>query len=215
MVDTKQLIQELSADATPVKRVRPRGYAVFLLAVLSLYALCAQCWFVGFRPDLALQLQRPLFVLELLLLAGMLVSSAVASVYAMLPDGIFSPWRMRLAYLFSGGMLALAVFQLFLPHDPRMVMPDADSHTHECTLYIALSSLMPAALVFALLRKGASVMPLQAGVLAVIAAVSVGAITLRLAEANDEMTHLLAWHYLPSLFFAGLGAVLGRYLLRW
>ena len=55
----------------------------------------------------------------------------------------------------------------------------------------------------------------SAGLLAVIAAVSVGAITLRLAEANDEIMHLLSWHYLPSIFFASLGALLGRYLLRW
>lgn len=58
-------------------------------------------------------------------------------------------------------------------------------------------------------------MPLQAGFIAVIAAVSVGAITLRLAEPNDQIAHLLVWHYLPSVFFASLGALLGRYLLRW
>jgi len=215
MVDTKQLINQLSAEATPIKVVRPERYAALLLALLSIYAICAQCWLEGFRPDLAMQLTRPLFILELLLLAAMLVSSAVASVYAMLPDGAQRKTLMRLPYLFSGGMLALVIFQLFLPQDARMVMPSATSHTHECTMYIAFSSILPAALIFGLLRKGASVMPMQAGLLAVIAAVSVGAITLRLAEANDEIMHLLTWHYLPSIFFASLGALLGRYLLRW
>lgn len=215
MVDTKQLINQLSAEATAVKVVRPQRYAAFLLALLSLYAMCAQCWLEGFRPDLAMQLTRPLFMVELLLLAAMLASSSVASVYAMLPDGAQRKTLMRLPYLFSGGMLALVIFQLFLPQDVRMVMPSATSHTHECTMYIAFSSILPAALIFGLLRKGASVMPMQAGLLAVIAAVSVGAITLRLAEANDDIMHLLAWHYLPSIFFASLGALLGRYLLRW
>ncbi|MFN9108619.1 MAG: NrsF family protein, partial [Bacteroidota bacterium] len=87
MVDTTQLIRELSEKATPVIVVRPRRYVAFLLALLSLYAVCAQCWLEGFRPDLMLQLTRPLFVLELLLLAAMLTSAVVASVYAMLPDG--------------------------------------------------------------------------------------------------------------------------------
>ncbi|MDX2113014.1 MAG: NrsF family protein [Alphaproteobacteria bacterium] len=215
MVDTKQLISELSAAASPVAPVRPRRYAAFLIALLSFYAICAQCWLEGFRPDLLLQLARPLFVLELLLLAAMLASAAVASVYAMLPDGAARKTLMRLPYVFSCGMLALIVLQLLLPHDARMVMSEPDSHTHECTQYIAFSALLPAALIFGLLRRGASVMPMQAGLLAVIAAVSLGAITLRLAEANDEILHLLTWHYLPSLFFASLGALAGRYLLRW
>lgn len=215
MVDTKQLIQDLSAEAKPVKLVRPQRYAAILLALLSIYAICAQCWLEGFRSDLAMQLMRPLFLVELLLLAAMLVSSSFASVYAMLPDGAQHKTLMRLPYIFSGGMLTLVLFQLFLPNDVRMIMSDASSHTHECTMYIAFSSLLPAVLIFGLLRKGASVMPMQAGLLAVIAAVSVGAITLRLAEANDEIMHLLSWHYLPSIFFASLGALLGRYLLRW
>jgi hypothetical protein len=215
MVDTKQLIQELSAQAAPVKRLQPRRDAAFLLALLSIYAICAQCWLEGFRPDLAIQLSRPLFILELLLLAAMLVSASVASVYVMLPDGGQRKTLMRLPYVFSGGMLVLLVFQLFLPQDIRMVMSDAAAHTHACTIYIALSSLLPAALIFGLLRKGASVMPMQAGLLAVITAVSVGAITLRLAEANDEIIHLLVWHYVPGLFFASMGGLLGRYFLRW
>jgi hypothetical protein len=162
-----------------------------------------------------MQIARPLFMAELLLLAAMLASASVASVYAMLPDGAQRKTLMRLPYVFSGGILALIAFQLFLPQDARMVMSDVTAHSHGCTMYIALSSILPAALIFGLLRKGASVMPMQAGLLAVIAAVSVGAMTLRLAEANDEVMHLLTWHYLPSIFFASLGALLGRYLLRW
>lgn len=215
MVDTKQLIQDLSAEAAPVKIVRPERYAAFLLALLSVYAMCVQCWLEGLRPDLSTQLTRPLFVIELLLLAAMLVGASVASVYAMLPDGGERKTLMRLPYVFSGGMLALVAFQLFLPQDARMAMPDATSHTHECTVYIALSSILPAMIIFWLLRKGASVMPMQAGLLAVIAAASVSAITLRLAEANDDIMHLLIWHYVPSLFFASLGAILGRFFLRW
>lgn len=215
MADTKQLIKELSAGATAVKPLRPRRYALFLLALLSVYAFCAQCWLGGFRPDLAIQLARPLFIIELLLLVAMLASAAVAAVYAMLPDGAQRQTLMRLPYMFTAGMLTLVMFQLLLPQDARMVMSDAASHTLECTEYIAVSSLLPAVLIFGLLSKGASVVPMQAGLLAVIAAVSVGAFTLRLAEANDEITHLLIWHYLPSLFFASLGALIGRFVLRW
>ncbi len=213
MTNTNDLIQALSAQVTPVKRLRPRRYATFLLALLFIYAFCAQCWDEGFRSDLLLQLIRPLFILELLMLLAMLTSASIAAVYAMLPDSTRQKKMMRLPYVFSAGMFVLVIFQLLLPPDARMVMHGLN--THECTLYIALSSALPAALIFVMLRKGASVMPMQAGLLALIAAVSVGAITLRLAEANDDIIHLLSWHYLPSIFFASLGALIGRFLLRW
>ena len=215
MVDTRQLIQDLSAGATPIKILRPQRYIALLLALFFIYAICGQCWLEGFRPDISMQLTRPLFIAELLLLAAMLTSASIASIYAMLPDSAQRKTLMRLPYLFSAGMLALVMFQLFLPQDARMAVSAISSHSHNCTLYIALSSILPAALIFVLLRKGASVVPMQAGFLAVIAAVSVGSITLRLAEANDEIMHLLSWHYLPSSFFAILGALLGRHLLRW
>lgn len=215
MSDIKQLIQQLSAEAAPVKMLRPQRYALMLLIALALYAICAQCWLEGFRPDIAVQLRRPLFVWELVLLLAMVCSASVASVFAMLPDAAQYKRLLQLPYLCVGGMLVLVVLQLLLPPDTRMVMSDMVSHTHECTQYIALSSLLPALLIFGLLRKGASVMPRQAGFLAVIAAVAVGALTLRLAEANDDVGHLLVWHYIPSLFFASLGALLGRFVLRW
>lgn len=215
MVDTKQLIEQLSAEAVPVRVMRPQRYVLVLLIVLLTYAVCAQCWLEGFRADIATQLARPLFLLELLLLVAMLVSSSVAAAFAMLPDIGQRKRLMQLPYILSGGLFLLVLFQLFMPPDARMVMADTNSHTHQCTQYIAVTSLLPAVLMFGLLRKGASIMPLQAGFIAVIAAVSVGAITLRLAEPNDQITHLIAWHYVPSLFFASLGALLGRYLLRW
>lgn len=215
MVDTKQLIEQLSAEAKPVKMIRSQRYALMLLVILLTYAVCAQCWLEGFRGDIRLQLTRPLYVLELLLLSAMLASAAVATAFAMLPDASQRKRLMQLPYLFSGGLMLLVSLQLLMPQDSRMVMPDATAHTHQCTQYIFYASFLPGVLMFGLLRKGASVMPFQAGVLAVIAAVSVGAITLRLAEPNDQVQHLLLWHYLPSTFFAILGALLGRHLLRW
>jgi len=79
----------------------------------------------------------------------------------------------------------------------------------------AATAIVPAALIFALLRKGASVRPLRAGSFAVLAASGLGCLTLRLSEANDSLVHLVDWHYLPTLLFAVIGALVGRYLLRW
>lgn len=214
MVDTKQLIEQLSQQAAPVKPVRPARMVALLLAALMVYAIGMQ-WSQGLRVDLAMQLERPLFVVELLLLLCLCLSAMVACVLAMFPDAYQKRSMLKLPYLFAAAMLALVTFQLLLPQDGRMVMPTPQSHTMECTLYIAMASMLPAALIFVVLRKGATLVPLHAGALAVMTASSIGALTLRLAEADDAITHLLASHYLPSIGFAVVGALLGRWFLRW
>jgi hypothetical protein len=69
--------------------------------------------------------------------------------------------------------------------------------------------------MFVLLRKGASIRQLQAGSFAVLTATAIGCLTLRLSEENDSIMHLLQWHYLPTLLFAALGALAGKWLLKW
>ena len=79
----------------------------------------------------------------------------------------------------------------------------------DCALCIGSVAMLPSLLLFGILRRGATVRPMQAGIFAVLAASAIGCLTLRLSEANDSLAHLLLWHYLPTLIFAALGAVIG------
>lgn len=216
MNNTADLIASLSAEVTPVKKARtPSYWAVRLLVLLALYAVGCQ-FFLGFRPDLELQLTRPLFALETLLLSLLLLSSAVAAVLAMYPDAYQKPQLLKLPYAVFALLVAVVGFQLWMPADVRMVMPEGASvHAMECAICIASVALIPSALIFALLRKGASVRQFQAGSFAVLASSAIGCLTLRLAEANDSIMHLVQWHYVPTLLFAALGALAGKWLLKW
>lgn len=214
MDDTQQLIEQLSQQVAAMKAVPPRTYVLRLLGVLFVYG-CLMQGMLGFRPDLMMHLVRPMFSLELVLLAGLLSSSAIACVFAMYPDAYQKRYLLRLPYGFAVAMFAVILCQLFLPVDSRMVMPTATSHTVECTMFIAAASLLPTMLIFILLRRGATLVPLEAGALAVMTASAVSALTLRLAEANDYIVHLLVWHYGPSIGFAIVGALLGRFILKW
>lgn len=214
-MNTNDLIASLSAEAKtskPLPALKILGLSV--LTVLAIYTVGAQL-FLGLRPDLSLQLTRPFFLSEIVLLALLTITSAVAAVLAMYPDAYQKPQLLKLPYAIFLALVGLILFQLLMPHDPRMAMPEGDIHTIECALCIAGAALIPSALLFALLRKGASIRPLQAGSFAVLAASSVGGLTLRLAEENDSLMHLVSWHYVPTLLFAALGAVIGKKLLRW
>ncbi len=215
MNNTADLIASLSAEAKPTKKVgTPTYWAVRLLSVLALYAIGCQL-FLGIRPDLWMQLSRPLFALEVALLSLLLLSGAVASVLAMYPDSYQKPQFLKLPYIIFALLVGLVGFQLMMPDDARMVMPALGDHGMKCAICIASLSLMPSALTFALLRKGASVRQFRAGSFAVLSASSVGCLTLRLAEANDSIMHLVQWHYAPTFLFATIGALAGKWLLRW
>lgn len=213
-MNTDQLIAELSTQTPQAPLRTPLHYALALAAMLLVYALATQA-VLGLRVDLAAQLSRPFFVLELTLLAALTLSSARAAVLCLYPDSYQQRRWLKLPYLIFAALVAFLLLQLPMAPDDRMMLPETSVHGMECALCIASVSLIPSALIFLLLRRGASVHPLRAGSYAVLAATGIGALTLRLAEADDFLPHLLIWHYLPTLLFSALGAILGKYLLRW
>ncbi len=94
-------------------------------------------------------------------------------------------------------------------------IPTGAFHKIECTICIMFVAIIPAILIFTILKKGATIKPLQAGSFTVLAASSLGYLILRFSEANDAISHLLIWHYLPMICFAILGAVIGKFFLKW
>lgn len=215
MTDTQTLIERLSSEAqTPTVVRTPAYWGSRLMAVLAVYGIVTQL-VLGLRPDLVMQFTRPLFAAEIGLLVALVFSSALASVLAMYPDAYQTPKLLKLPHAVFLLMLGLVLFQLFIPLDARMVMPLPGAHAMECAICIGSVALIPSALIFAVLRKGASVRQFQAGSFAVLAASGIGCLTLRLAEANDSMMHLASWHYGPTLLFAAFGACIGRILLKW
>jgi hypothetical protein len=215
MTDTETLIARLSSETNrPARPLSPRYWGTRLIGVLIIYAFGTQLY-LGLRPDITLQLTRPAFAAEIILLVVLLLGSTAASVLAMYPDAYQKPRLLLLPYVLFTGLALFIGLQMLLPADIRMVMPAHAAVAMECTLCIGAVAIIPAVLIFALLRKGASVRQFQAGFFAVLAASTIGCLTLRLAEMNDSMLHVTSWHYLPTLIFAAFGTVIGKRLLKW
>lgn len=215
MISTTNLIKSLSKEAKPAKTLpSPHYWGARLFGVLAVYAILAQV-FLGLRADIAMQLSRPLFALEIILLATLALASFMAAILVMYPDAYQKPKLLKLPYGIFIALFVLMSFQLLVPADVRMIILEPSSHSIECALCIGATSIIPSAIIFIILRKGASVRIFQAGSFAVLAAGAIGGLTLRLAEANDSIEHLLTWHYVPTLIFASIGALLGKFLLKW
>lgn len=214
-MNTDDLILRLSEDA-PKPHLRPPAvYALGLGLVLLVYGLGVQAY-LGLRPDLGVQFTRPAFVVEILLLALLALSSGMAAILCMYPDRHQVRGMANVPFAVLGVLAVFLIAQLFLPDSPLVMFPDGHfvSGRH-CTITIASTAIIPTILVFGLIRRGASVTPLRAGAYAALTATAIGCLTLRLAEVNDSLAHLLTWHYLPTFAFAALGALIGKFLLRW
>lgn len=215
MKDTSEVIAQLADQAAPVKALpAAHVYAGLLVGVSLLYLVVAQ-FFLGVRPDLYTQLTRSVFVAELLALFALSLSSIYAALILMRPDGTHYQAVLKIPYLALCALAACIALQWMMPLDARMVSPAFSLQGRECALCIALLSLVPSAVLFSIVRKGASTQLARAGWYVVLASSAIGCITQRIAEMNDALSHLLVWHYLPTLAFAALGAWLGKRLLAW
>ncbi len=212
-----KLINQLSLDTGIRPLKAPAYYALVMIVILVVYGVITQS-ILGIRADLGVQLGRPAFVIEIALLLLLTLTSLGAAVLSLYPDFYQKRELKNLPFIVFIVLVCFIAVQIFLPDQPGMVYPQMAGHGLKgvnCTLCIAAVALLPAALFMALLRKGASTNPVQAGAYAALAASGIGCLTLRLAEKLDALTHLVQWHYCPTLVFALAGAWLGKYILRW
>lgn len=221
MTDTNNLIAQLAQDTKPAKPAfKPFNQVLVLLGILSLYAFGAQLY-LGLRPDLINRLTDFWFEAEITALWFLILTSAFASIAAMAPDAYQKPIALKLPYIVFAALILILGYQLMTngelaSHPLGSIMQKViDTHGMECSICIALISMVPSAFVFALIKRGASVRPFMAGSFAVFTAAGIGCLTLRLAEPNDSLLHMVQWHYLPTLCLAIIGAYLGKWLLKW
>jgi len=207
---TDQLIASLAQETAAIKPVRLRVLIMRWLGGFAAYAL-ALIACTGTRADLADAMTRPFFALEILLLAGLIASTALTAAVLSFPDHY---QRQTIAWLpVPLGLAFAALMAIASLTSPATIV--AVAHGPECLSCIALYALLPGAFLFWQMRRMASTQTSLAGATAVIAAFSMGALALRLKEPTDYIPHLLQWHYLPMLAAAVLGVALGKWLLKW
>ena len=112
-------------------------------------------------------------------------------------------------------MFALFLLIIFFSWSSDNLPAAPPSHTYECTICIILIALLPAAWTFFEMRKNASTHYCLAGGIALLSALSIGALWLRLYELNDSIAHVIQWHYLPMIGFGIVGMWLGKVILKW
>uniref|UniRef100_UPI00235F4F2A NrsF family protein n=1 Tax=Providencia rettgeri TaxID=587 RepID=UPI00235F4F2A len=80
---------------------------------------------------------------------------------------------------------------------------------------ILAGSILPAILIFLMVRRGAPIAPMSTFGLATLAATALAAAALRLFHAQDASVMLLVWQLGTVALLASVGFSVGRFFLRW
>lgn len=209
---TDELIDRLSADLKPVRPMAMQVYLVGALLLSGVIAAVAMLMLLGMRPDMDSAAATMSYWSKFTYTACLALLGLAATLVLARPGG-----RTRWPWLAGVGLLALltvlAVVQLARTDDmmPLVVgrsIQRALTHIPILALPILLGTMLA-------LRRMAPTRPTLAGFAAGIMAGSTGAWIYAFACAETGMMFLALWYTLAILVVGAIGAVLGRWLLRW
>ncbi|WFP64724.1 NrsF family protein [Mesorhizobium sp. WSM4904] len=210
---TEDLIKALDADAR--NKAMPLGRA-WWLAVGVAVAVAAAVFFmtIGPRPDImpAMHTMRFMskFVFTLALTAG-----AFALIRALSTPGAAS----RRAKLWMAATPVLVVIAVILE---LFVVPEAEwgrrlvgSNWMICMSFIPLIGIGPLAIFLGMLRYGAPTRPVLAGAVAGLLAGGLAATFYAAHCFDDSPLFVATWYTIAIAFLTALGALGGRFFVRW
>jgi hypothetical protein len=210
VVTTAHLIETLSAQATPVRRLRPPlvRTGVWLLAAALVLGLLALLY--GFRPDLAERLRHPSFALALAgaLLTGVL--AAVAAFHLSLPDRsrawVLLPLPPLVLWLSTIGYGCLTDW---VDVGPAGIEPGA---TLACFVTLVIASVPSSVVLLVMLRHTARLQPTVVAMTGGLASAGIAATALSLFHELDATVMVLVWNLGASALIVALAGMFGRSL---
>jgi hypothetical protein len=211
---TEDLISTLAADTrTPIRRLRPPSMRLGLWLAVSVPWLAFVVAFMGLRPDLALKIGEPRWMVE----QAAALLTAVAAAMAAFCAGV--PGRPRwervtpvLPLLLWIGMIGAGCLRDWILLGPQGLVFQAD---WACLPGIVMVGLVPGIAMAVMLRRGAPIAPVLSVGLGGLGAAALADFGLRLFHAQDASLMVLVWQVGTVALLTVLSATVGRHLVRW
>jgi hypothetical protein len=212
VVTTPELIERLSASATPVRRLRPPMQRAGLWLLFATVVLAVLALSHGVRPDLATKLGQPVFAAGLV---GSLLTGILATITAFclsVPDRsrlwLLLPVPALVLWVATIGYGCLTDWVSIAPGGLRL------GSTLDCFLTLVLASLPPAVLLLAMLRHTAPVQPRILPAIGGLAVAGIAATSMSVLHELDATIMVLIWNLGAAALIVGLGGTIGRRLLH-
>jgi hypothetical protein len=210
MKDTNTLIKQLADDAKPVKCQCPWTRLTYWLVGMAL-VVTASMVFIGIRGDVHNKMEESLFILELLSALATGLLAAIAAEWLSTPDIRQQRFVIWLPVVPLSILAFLIIYQWVI-----QPIHQAESEMYTlCLMDLVLIAALPAATLFFLLKKAASTSHRLMSWMALLASLAFAYFSSRLICPNDDIEHVILWHFLPMLVISSIGAAVGSVLLKW
>ena len=211
---TDDLIARLSADLKPVRPMAMQRLLIGAVIVSGLVAAVMMNMWLGMRPDMDTAMATMNFWTKFTYTLAVAVLGGVATLALARPDGRTRwPWFVALGLL---ALLVIGAFNQLARAEPGEMMPLIIGGTSlVCPWRIVVLGLPVLLGAILALRRFAPRNPTLAGFAAGIMSGGTGAWVYSFACAETGMMFLALWYSLGILVVGAIGALLGRFLLRW
>jgi len=213
VTNTPDLIETLVECATPVRRLRPPLMRAGLWLAFAALILVLVAIAHGLRSDLAIQMQRPLFLVGMMAALATGILAAIASFQISLPDS--SRWWLLLP------VPPLALWVSTIGYgcltDWVSIGPDG-VHMDEalrCLATLLMTSVPLSIAILLMLRYAALLRPTEVCVTGGLAVAAMTAFALSLLHDLDATIMILVWNLGVAALIAGLAILFGRSMLNW
>lgn len=212
-IDTRELVDRLSADARPAAPLRSPGLRLLGWLSASVAWIALVVYLMGPRPDLAAKAADFRWLIEQAAAATTGVTAAIAAFCSVVPG------RPRWERLMPAVPLAVwvSVVGVGCVADWFGGGFDGSGFTPDwaCFPGIAMVGLVPAVLMAIMLRRGAPLSPMYSVGLGGLAAAALGDFGLRLFHPTDAGLMVLVWQMGAVATLTLAYASLSRGLLQW
>ncbi|MCB9991799.1 MAG: DUF1109 domain-containing protein [Rhodospirillales bacterium] len=208
--DIDTLIDDLSADLSPVKRIFKPFLWVSPWFVVAMAYLGGVINFLGLRMDLSTKIHEMPFIFEMGLTGMIAVSAGYSAGWLAIPDMREQRWMLAVPTTF------FAVFMLFILSAVITSGVHIESLSwHHCFSDALLMAVVPISTLMLLLKRGATTHPYWMSFMSVLSVGALGWASLRLTCPADHLGHTLLFHFLPFILCAVVLGSLARRIYRW
>ncbi len=213
MIATPDIIDSLVANAAPVRRLRPpvaraAGWLLFAALMLALLAVSHDV-----RPDLALRLRQPEFVIGVAASLATGVLAAIASFLLSIPDRsrawLLLPLPALFVWVSTIGYGCLINWVSLQPGS----LPFGEEAG--CFALLVLTGVPLSLAMLIMLRHAALLAPTRVAISGGLAVAAVTATALSIFHDHDASAIILIWNFGTAVLLVALGGAFGSRMFSW
>jgi hypothetical protein len=207
---TDDLIAELAVGAAPVRPLPPPLIRALYWLVLTTITVAAGVAVFGPRADVMVRVTQTDYLSIAVLAVSTSVLSVVVSLILAVPGAERTPLLRMTALAIFGLWAGTTLWQVL--HQGRGLPVFTDLHWPVCFVRVVLVALVPAVMLFVMVRRGAPLRPGWTAAMATVAAASAGALAVHVACPLDDPGHVFLGHLVPVMAMAAAAVMVRRTL---